>query len=134
MARNTKAPSMSNPFAPDATKAAIRALTQPMTPIQPEPVQPEPPKIVAPERKPEAQSLSTLGPRTIVLSDADVLEAQKYGYLRGCRDLSAVFRAALEVLLKADEAGLVEVSFSRKTGDRGGRPVYEHQVNLNTQD
>ena len=44
MARNTKAPSMSNPFAPDATKAAIRALTQPMTTIQPEPVQPEPPK------------------------------------------------------------------------------------------
>ncbi|MBX7219885.1 MAG: hypothetical protein K1Y36_08055 [Blastocatellia bacterium] len=121
---------MSNPFAPDSTKAALRALTQPVL-AQPD-KEPETQKSEnANTQKPQkAIQLATLGPRTIVLSDGDMLAAQEFGYLRGCRDLSAVFRAALECLLKAEEAGLIEVTFERKTGDRGGRPVYAHSVTM----
>lgn len=116
---------MTNPFAPDATKAALRALTQPVLGTAPEPT--PPPPATDDER---TARLARLGPRTVVLSDADVLAAQEFGYVRGCRDLSAVLRAALDVLLKADEAGLIDVRFERKTSANGGRPIYSHQVAL----
>lgn len=130
MARNAK-PSMTNPFAPDATKAALRALTQPLVsaPVQ-TPEEPQKQENVNTQKSKKELQLATLGPRTVVLSDADVLAAQEFGYMRGCRDLSAVLRAALDLLRQADEAGWAEVTFERKTGDRGGRPVYDHQVVL----
>jgi hypothetical protein len=128
MSKKSGESSMLNPFAADATRAALRALTRPLgaednaPPL--ESASPESPAAEAEKSSP----LTKLGPRTVILSDAEVLAAQEFGYLRGCRDLSAVLRAALETMLEAERAGLVEVQFARKTGERGGRPAYAHAI------